>query len=104
MENKLLIRGAYYYSEADDAVYVPHFTGEYWLCDCDRYYNAKDFIDQYGKDKFVELNESGDMVIVHVDDEPYYSAESGPIETGDFELLSDLSELEYIEQGDRFER
>lgn len=36
---KLVIKGAQYFlsDPAGDAILIPHYTGEFWIVDCDEY-------------------------------------------------------------------
>lgn len=92
MKTQLVIKGAYY--KSGDEILVPHYTGEFWMVDCDRYQTKKEILENYDKSFFEENKDN----YVTVDGEKYYYAEYSPYSVDDeWELLSDLSELEHIE-------
>lgn len=90
----LLITGACYYDKENDMVLVPHFTGEYYLCDCTRYLPLDEIKEMYEED-WIEENKDN---FITYNDKKYYYAEYAPCGTDGLELLSDLSELVYSEE------
>jgi hypothetical protein len=54
MKTNLIIKGAYYYSSFLDAILIPHFTGVFFMVDCDRYLTKKEIICRFGKKYFDE--------------------------------------------------
>lgn len=94
MKPRLVVRGAYYYNPDDDAIYIPHYTGEYYAVDCDRYLTKKDLSSRYDKKWFKEHKEEYEVY----NDIKYYYAEYAPICPDNFELLSDLSDLCHQEE------
>lgn len=93
MKAQLVIRGAYYRS--GNEILVPHFTGEYYIVDCDRFLTKKNLLETYGKQYF---NENKDNYVT-VDGVKYYYAEYSTYNITEYwELLSDLSELSHTEE------
>ena len=93
MKTNLVIKGAIY--QVGDEILVPHFTGEYIMVDCTRYMKKSDLLDIYDKSFFKDNKEN----FVIVDGEKYYYAEYSPFNVGDdWLLLSDLSEIEHMEE------
>jgi hypothetical protein len=91
--NKIVIKGAYYYDRESDTILIPHFTGEFCVVDCERYERLEALTERFE-----------DAYIAKVKDYPtefrgnnYYNGEPSPVNIGDWELLSDLSNLEYFE-------
>lgn len=91
---KLTIKGAYYYNREEETVLMPHFTGEFSIVDCTQFEKMN-----YLKDNYAEnwIQENKDYFI-EFEGEKYYYAEFAPHSVGDWELLSDLSDLEHIEE------
>lgn len=94
---RLVIRGAYY--KVGDEILIPHFTGEYNMVDCTRYLSKKEILEIYDKSW---LKEHKDNYVI-VDNVKYYYAEYDTYcIDNDWELLSDLSELEHLETNFNF--
>jgi hypothetical protein len=90
----LVIAGAFYLDE--DTVLVPHYTGDFAAVDCHTYETEKDIRDKYSERYVRDFIHDGQSVTVQ--GETYYLTEWGPFHvTEDWELLSDLSELKFIE-------
>lgn len=90
----LVIAGAFYL--CGDTVLVPHYTGDWSIVDCHTYETEKDVRDQYGPELARDFIEYGQSVTVR--GEQYYLTEWGPFHvTDEWGLLSDLSELKFIE-------
>ena len=91
----LVIKGAYYYDKSADTVLIPHYTGEFYMVDCDRYMIVSELTDVYDE-KWIEDNKENN---VEYKGTTYYYAEYSPwnITEKDWELLSDLSELNHVE-------
>ena len=93
MKTTLVIKGAYY--QAGNEILVPHFTGQYITVDCTRYILKKEWKENYSK-TFRDENKNN---FVEVEGVKYYYAEYSPMNINDdWNLLSDLSELEHIEE------
>ena len=94
---KLVIKGAIY--QDGDTILMPHFTGEYGMVDCTRYYTKEEMEETYGE-TFIKDNKDN---YVDVDDVRYYYAEYGPCTVDDdWDLVSDLSDLEHTEDSFNF--
>lgn len=90
---KLIIAGARY--KNGNEIAVPHFTGESWMVDCDRYIKLEQLSEEYDEEFVAKALAEG--LFIEDDDETYFYATFGPLKTKDFELLSDLSNLRYEE-------
>ena len=89
----LVIKGALYKADEDTLV-KPHFTGEFGIVDCTRYFTKEELESRY-PEWFIKQNKD-DYIIE--DGIKYYYAEYSPMTVDDdWELLSDLSELNHIE-------
>ena len=90
----LVIKGAFYYDKEADTILTPHFTGEFWIVDCYEYVRMDELKEIYN-DSYIE-----DVLEDPIDynGKKYYSAESSPFNIGNWELLSDLSDLMHIEE------
>ena len=89
---KLVIAGALYFD--GEMLLVPHYTGEFVVVDCDRYMSLEDLKDIYNELFIEEAMESP----VSYNNKKYYPAEYGPFNVKDWELLSDLSDLNHLEE------
>ena len=94
---KLVIKGAYY--KSGDTILMPHYTGEYGMVDCARYYTEEEMKITYNE-QFIQDNKND---YVDVDNVRYYYAEYSPFNVDDdWELLSDLSDLRHTEDSFNF--
>ena len=95
---KTVIKGAYYFDRDNNKILIPHFTGEFWIVDCTEFKTVDDLKANYD-DKYIE------SVIdspIELEGEEYYYAESSPCDVGEWELLSDISNIEHIEEDEDF--
>jgi hypothetical protein len=91
----LVIKGAYYFDRGNDTILVPHFTGDFWIVDCDKYVNMERLQEIYD-DSYIDGVRDN---CIEFEGEKYYHAEYSPYNVDkDWELLSDLSELEHLEE------
>ena len=90
----LVIKGAWYYDKDADTFLVPHFTGDFYIVDSDRYFTMEELKERYD-DKYIEENEEN---YVEFRGTTYYYAEYAPWNTDSMELYSDLSELYHQEE------
>lgn len=89
----LVITGALYRVDENTLV-KPHFTGEYGSVDCTRYLTKEELEYTYGE-WFIRQNKNN---FIEEDGIKYYYAEYSPFHVSeDWELLSDLSELNHNE-------
>ena len=91
---KTVIRGAYYYDKEADVILIPHFTGEFWMVDCDEFTTMEDLEGRYDENYINEIKDNP----IYLDGKKYFSAEYSPFTIGDWELLSDISELFHMEE------
>ncbi len=91
---KLIIKGAHYYDRESDEILVPHYSGEYDILDCTKHIRKKELKAIYD-DKYVK-SVIGNPIIFKGN--KYYNAQYGPEHVGDWELLSDLSKLVFVEE------
>ncbi len=90
---KTVIKGAYYYDRDSDTILIPHFTGEFVIVDCSSYEQMSEIEDNYNQDYIDTVKGNS----IEFEGEEYYSTEWSPYNVGDWELLSDIGELEHIE-------
>src|SRR6056297_306400 len=91
---QMIIRGAYYYDKDLDYILVPHFTGKFSIVDCTRYIPYQEFKDSYYK-SFIEKNKED---YIEFNGSKYYYGEYEPFTVKNWKTLSDLSELEHLEE------
>ena len=91
---RTVIKGAQYYDNDNDQVLIPHFTGELCVVDCTRYITKKEIKDTYDEN-WIEDNEGN---IIEHEGTVYYYAEYSPQNVGDWDLISDISDLEFCEE------
>lgn len=85
---KTVIAGAVYKREND--LVIPHYTGKFWMVDCDNYVTMEELEQDYDEDYIKEVEDN----YIEYDEVKYYYAEWSPeYVTDDWELLSDISEL-----------
>ena len=90
---RLIIKGAYYFD--GDSILQAHYTGEFHTVDCTQYVKEKELKEKY-PDSFIAENKDN---YIEKDGIKYCYAEYSPFAvTDEWELLSDLSELEHIEK------
>ena len=89
---KLVIKGAWYFD--GEALLVPHFTGEYHTVDCSRFLPIGELEALYDKE-FIKIALDFPYTYNNI---TYYPAEYMPFVIGDWQLLSDLSELSHTEE------
>jgi len=90
---KLVIAGAFYYDRENDTILVPHFTGEFNIVDCSRYIRMNELKDRYDENYINQVKDNP----IQYNGENYFNAEYSPCHIGDWELLSDLSDLRHLE-------
>ena len=88
---RLVIKGAYYFD--GDTILVPHYTGEFFIVDCDQYITKEELKDQYSESYIENVKDN----YIEYDGIKYYYAEYSPFGVENWELLSDLSELSHNE-------
>ena len=91
---KTVIKGAYYYDRNLDKILIPHFTGEFCIVDCTQYIKRDELKERYDEAFVNEVEDD----FVEFEGEKYYYAEYSPQNVEDWELLSDISDLEHIEE------
>lgn len=91
----LIIKGAIY--KDGDEILRPHYTGEFTAVECDEYKTREEIKANYSANFYREATGKDAEVITH-EGVKYYRCEWGPRHTEDFELLSDLSNLEYFDE------
>ncbi len=90
----LVIAGAYYYDEESDTILIPHYTGEFGIVDCDEYAAMEDLQGRYDQSYIDKVKDDP----IEYDGTNYYNSEYNPFSVGDWQLLSDLSELAHLEE------
>ena len=91
---KLVIKGAYYYDRDSETILRPHFTGEFVMVDCSSFEKMKVIKDKYDDDYIEDVKANP----IEFEGEQYYSTEYSLQTVGNWELLSDLSNLKYLEE------
>ena len=92
---KLVIAGAYYYDRNNEVILIPHYTGEYYVVDCYRYMKMEELKERYDENYIKDVLDD----TIEFDGELFYNAEYSPQNVNDsWELLSDLSSLNHIEE------
>ena len=91
---KFVVAGAYYYDRADETIISPHYTGEFFMVDCDEYVRMEELKGRYDESYINQVKDNP----IEFEGEKYYDAEYNPFNVGDWELISDLSELRHLEE------
>lgn len=92
MSNPLIIKGAIY--KSGNTLLQAHFTGQFFMVDCTEFKTKKQIKEEYSKE-IAKGFLSGFHLIC--DGVKYYKCQSSPWNCTDgFELLSDLSDLIFI--------
>ena len=91
---ELVIKGAYYHDRESDTILIPHFTGKFGIVDCTRFKKMEELKEEYDESYINQVKD--DPVIF--EGEKYYDAEYRPLYIEDWTLLSDLSDLEHLEE------
>lgn len=91
---KLVIKGAYYYDRESETILIPHFTGEFCIVDCSTFEKMDSLKDRYDDAYIDDVKDSP----TDFEGEQYYSTEYSPQTVGEWELLSDLGNLEHLEE------
>lgn len=94
----LIINGAVYYSAEYNAIIKPLRTGVYWMVDCNEYLTKKDFLSRYSESLFNENKAD----FIKYENKKYYYVGFKPLQTEDFLLLSDLSEITHQDNEKEF--
>lgn len=94
---KTIIKGAIY-KDGDELVRV-HFTGEFWMVDATEF-KTKDAIQEEYHTEFADTCLQNTMLTY--EGIGYFECESSPHHTENFELLSDISELEFYDYETNF--
>jgi hypothetical protein len=97
--SKTIIKGAIY-TDGDELL-RPHYSGDFHTVDCTEYKTAKEIRENYSEESFKKfVNE--DAFYLTYNEEKYYQCEYSPFHTENFELLSDISELEFYDNETSF--
>lgn len=91
---QLVIAGAYYYDREDDKILIPHYTGDFRIVDCNEFIRMEELKARYEEEYIKGVKDYP----IELNGEKYYDAEWGPFSVGNWELLSDLSELQHTEE------
>ncbi len=91
---KTIIKGACYFDRENKTVLKPHFTGGFYTVDCTEYITEGKLKERYDQ-SFIDENKDD---CIEVEGATYYYAESSPFLVEDWELLSDISDIEYTEE------
>lgn len=98
MSNPLIIKGAIY--KSGDELLRAHFTGKFFMVDCTEYKLTKQIKQDYDKKTANEFIKDGNYLTY--ENKRYYQCEYSPFHTNDFELLSDLSNIEFYDDETEF--
>lgn len=90
---KTVIKGAYYYDEDSDTILMPHFSGQFNIVDCSSFITMDKLKENFGENYVNKVKDNP----IHLDGKCYYSSEFSPYCVNDWELLSDISELTFVE-------
>lgn len=89
-----VVKGAYYYEKETDTILTPHATGCFGGVDCSRFVRMEELKERYDEGYINQVKNR----YIEFEGEQYYSAEYSSRIIKDWELLSDLSGLEYVEE------
>jgi uncharacterized Zn finger protein (UPF0148 family) len=94
----IIIKGAIY--KCGDVLLRPHYSGEFYCVDCTEYKTKEEIKADYDKKYAKQFIEEG-YCLTH-DGVNYYECEYSPYNTEDFELLSDLDEIDFYDEETEF--
>jgi hypothetical protein len=92
-----IIKGAIY-RDANELV-RPHFSGDMYAVDCTEYKTEFEMRNQYAEKYILEFMERAPITYQNID---YYECESGPHNTAEFELLSNIENIEFFDGATQF--
>jgi len=96
----LILKWAIYVYGDGDCLLRPHFTGNFSIVDCTEYLTKKDVKAQwYSKETEKEFLK---WYYIEYNGEKYYECEFSPYGTGNMELLSDLSDVDFYDEATEF--
>lgn len=94
---KIIIKGAIY--KSGDTLLRPHYSGEFWMVDCTEYKTKKAIKEDYEKKYQKEF--LSNLCLTH-ENVKHYECEYSPYHTDDFELLSDISDVDFYDEETEF--
>lgn len=97
MATQLIIKGAIYTN--GEELLRPHYSGEFFMVDCTEYKTKKQIKQKYSKETAKQFLTDG--YYLTYEGEKYYECEFSPFNCGtesNFELLSDLSGLDFYDE------
>lgn len=95
---KNIIKGAIYFN--GDCLLRPHFSGNFFMVDCTQYLKKEEIKDNYSKEFYKECIKSN--LVLTYEGVNYYECEYSPYHVDNFELLSDISGLEFLDEETEF--
>ena len=99
MQNPLIIKGGIYTN--GEILLKAHYSGFFFMVDCTEYKTKKQIKEEYDKETAKQYIKDGYYIIN--EGVKYYECELGPHYTSDFDLLSDVSNLEFTDDQNYFE-
>lgn len=98
MANPLIIKGGIYSNGT--MLLKAHYSGYFFMVDCTEYKPRKQIKQEYDKERAKELLSKDNYYLTN-EGVKYYECEYGPHNTNDFDLLNDVSNLEFTD--DKYE-
>ncbi len=96
---KTIIKGAIY--KNGDELLRPHYSGDFRTVDCTEYKTKEQIKSEYSKEWAKEHTDE-DAFYLTCDGVKYYECEFSPFDTENFELLSDISKIEFYDDETEF--
>lgn len=94
-----IIKGCLYFS--GDMILRPHYSGQFSMVDCEEYLTKEELKDRYDKEHVKEFME--EWICITYRGTKYYQAEWWLHHTDDFELLSDIGDVQYFDYETNFD-
>lgn len=96
---KTIIKGAIYTNGSE--LLRAHFSGNFSIVDCTEYKTSKQIKDEYSKETAAKFCNRNSFYLTY-EGKKYFECEYSPFCTDDFELLSDISKIEFYDEETEF--
>ena len=95
---KTIIKGAIYTN--GDCLLRPHFSGNFSIVDCTQYLPKAEIKSNYSKEFYLDCIKNNLKLTYEGKD--FYECEYSPYCTDNFELLSEISEIDFFDEETEF--
>jgi hypothetical protein len=92
-----IIKGALYFD--GECILRPHFSGQFHTVDCTEYLTAEEIREKYSEETANEFLFNTPIVYRDIE---YFCCECSPYQVGEWDLLSDISKIEFFDEETEF--